>query len=246
MSFCAFALSLALVVYLSGLNGRIQYSLPGHPSIQCVCGLRELCQKTPTKYHLAGMLAPDFYEARSSGRLQTSKDRKASPLLLPEPFSQRLTIVDTSPVWPFSTRNLFQSRFNLTHALAIRNLVLHLRDADCVKDDRGRGTVGLCTPYAAQAKLLREMLRSHTLEKVVRASTAHGFQGDERPVLVLDLVDSIGERNAGLSFEPIKSKTSERSCRTLRSVGRKRRSSRLIVSRRWAICSGAKLPKGCA
>ncbi|GDX11419.1 hypothetical protein LBMAG57_31910 [Verrucomicrobiota bacterium] len=87
------------------------------------------------------------------------------------------------------------------HALAIRNLVLHLRDADSIKDERGRGTVGLCTPYAAQAKLLREVLKSHGLEKVVRASTAHGFQGDERSILVLDLVDSIGERNVGLFLQ---------------------------------------------
>lgn len=87
------------------------------------------------------------------------------------------------------------------HALAIRNLVLHFRDAGCLVNQEGQGAVGLCTPYAAQAKLLREVLKSHGLEKVVRASTAHGFQGDERAVLVLDLVDSIGERNAGLFLQ---------------------------------------------
>lgn len=135
------------------------------------------------------------------GKLHTDSKRKALPLPLPEPFAQRLTIIDTSRVWPFSTRNVFQSRFNLMHALAIRNLVLHLRDAHCTKDEKGKGMIGLCTPYAAQAKLLREVLTSHGLKDDVRASTAHGFQGDERAFLVLDLVDSIAERNAGLFLQ---------------------------------------------
>jgi AAA domain len=76
-----------------------------------------------------------------------------------------------------------------------------LHDVGGSKDEKGRGAIGLCTPYTAQAKLLREILKSHGLEKDVRASTAHGFQGDERTVLVLDLVDSIGERNAGLFLQ---------------------------------------------
>ena len=87
------------------------------------------------------------------------------------------------------------------HAIAIRNLVLHFRDTGCIKDEKGQGTLGLCSPYAAQAKLLHEVLKSHNLEKIVRASTAHGFQGDERAVLVIDLVDSIGERNVGVFLQ---------------------------------------------
>ena len=157
--------------------------------------------KLMTQFRMDDELCRPISSAFYRGELVTSEDRESSPLSLPEPFSQHLTIVDTSRVWPFATRNLFQSRFNLMHALAIRNLVLHLRDADSIKDERGRGTVGLCTPYAAQAKLLREVLKSHRLEEVVRASTAHGFQGDERAVLVLDLVDSIGERNVGLFLQ---------------------------------------------
>lgn len=135
------------------------------------------------------------------GELVTSSDREALPFLLPEPFAQHLTIIDTSRVWPFCTRNLFQSRFNLMHALAIRNLVLHLHEAGRSKDAKGRGEIGLCSPYAAQVNLLKEILKSHSLEKLVRASTVHGFQGDERTVIVLDLVDSIGERNAGIFLQ---------------------------------------------
>ncbi len=157
--------------------------------------------KLMTQYRMDDALCRPISAAFYKGKLQTAADRKAVSISLPEPFSRRLTIIDTSRIWPFATRNIFKSRFNLMHALAIRNLVLHFRDSNCIKDDHGRGTIGLCTPYAAQAKLLREVLKSYGLEKTVRASTVHGFQGDERSVLVLDLVDSIGERNAGIFLQ---------------------------------------------
>lgn len=159
--------------------------------------------KLMTQFRMDDAICRPISAAFYGGELKTAptEERNISPLSLPEPFNQHLTIVDTSRVWPFSTRNLFQSRFNLMHALAIRNVVLHFRDTGCIVNAKGQGAVGLCTPYAAQAKLLREVLKSHGLEKIVRASTVHGFQGDERAVLVLDLVDSIGERNAGLFLQ---------------------------------------------
>ena len=147
---------------------------------------------------LCNVISTAFY-----GReLTTAHGRIASPLDLPELLKQRFTIIDTSRVWPFTSRNTFKSRFNLMHALACRNLVLHLRDLNYLIDEHGKGTVGLCTPFAAQAKLLKEMLRAYNdLHKTVRASTAHGFQGDERKVMVIDLVDSVGERYAGMFLQ---------------------------------------------
>ena len=138
------------------------------------------------------LISSAFY----NGDLFTSPTRKQNDLDLPNLFAQRLTIVDTSRVWPFTTRDPFNSRLNLMHALAIRNLMFHLQEHGCVCDSEGKGAVGVCTPYSAQANLMRTILKAHGL-KNVRASTAHGFQGDERKVLVLDLVDSVGERNAG-------------------------------------------------
>jgi hypothetical protein len=135
-----------------------------------------------------------FYDAK----LVTAKERKSDGLQLPEPFNQHLTIIDTSRVWPFATRDAFSSRFNLMHALAIRNLTLHFHE----KGVEGKGMVGVATPYSAQAKLLKKMLKAHGLdENNVRASTVHGFQGDERMLVILDLVDSVGERNAGIFLQ---------------------------------------------
>jgi hypothetical protein len=39
------------------------------------------------------------------------------------------------------------------------------------------------------------------LIQLLRASTVHRFQGDERSLLILDLVDSVGERNAGIFLQ---------------------------------------------
>lgn len=135
-------------------------------------------------------------------RLRTHPDRPSPNFAESEFLSNRLTIVDTSRIWPFTTRNTFNSRLNLMHALAVRNLVLHLKEHDRIKDAKGKGRIGICTPYAAQAKLLREILKSHELDNAtVRASSVHGFQGDERSLMVLDLVDSVGERNVGIFLQ---------------------------------------------
>jgi hypothetical protein len=134
--------------------------------------------------------------------LRTHSKRLSSSFAESEFLSNRLTIVDTSRIWPFTTRNSFNSRLNLMHALAVRNLVLHLKEHDRIQDAKGKGRIGICTPYTAQAKLLRAILKSHELDNAtVRASTVHGFQGDERPLMVLDLVDSVGERNVGIFLQ---------------------------------------------
>jgi hypothetical protein len=144
------------------------------------------------------LVSATFYK----DRLRTHSDRKSPSFAEAEIPKNRLTIIDTSRIWPFTTRNTFNSRLNLMHALAVRNLVLHLRDKGRIEDDKGKGRIGICTPYAAQAKLLREILKAHDLDNTtVRASSVHGFQGDERPLMILDLVDSVGERNAGIFLQ---------------------------------------------
>jgi len=144
-------------------------------------------------------VSESFYDGYGNP-LVSPKDPQDPPAL-PPPLNQPVTIIDTSSIYPFTTRNVFGSRFNLMHALAVRNVVLHLRDNGCLKDGEGRGRIGICSPYSAQAKLFRKIVAGHKLDDDVRASTAHGFQGDERSVIVLDLVDSIGEHHAGMFLQ---------------------------------------------
>lgn len=144
------------------------------------------------------LVSDAFYK----GVLKTHSARPSKPYIELAPLTNRLMIVDTSRVWPFTTRNAFNSRLNLMHGLAIRNLVLHLKETDRLLDANHRGRVGVCTPYAAQARLIRDIFKAHEIDgATVRASTVHGFQGDERELMVLDLVDSVGERNAGIFLQ---------------------------------------------
>ena len=171
----------------------IEHAVDNHLMPQRLVQLREQFRMDPS---ICRIVSDAYYD----GTLVTSPLRKPSHTFLPcDPITDRLTIIDTSRVWPVTNRNLFKSRFNLMHALAIRNLVLHMVSHDPSLGEVG--AIGLCTPYSAQADLLCQTLVSRKLDKVIRASTAHRFQGDERHVLVLDLVDSVGERNAGIFLQ---------------------------------------------
>jgi hypothetical protein len=132
------------------------------------------------------------------GKLKTSRDAALVVRQPPEPFRQTLTIVDTSKIWPFNNRDAYNSKYNLMHALAIRNVCLHLHQQGFILDN---GDVGLATPYSAQAKLLRRILKGHRMEKTIAAGTVHRFQGDEKRLIILDVPDTMGEERVGTFLE---------------------------------------------
>jgi hypothetical protein len=107
----------------------------------------------------------------------------------PAPYDGPLTVVDSSRLWPFESRNLLGSRFNLMHTLLVRNLCWHLAEAGFVEN---KGSLGVCTPYAAQAKLISEILHDEGLGERITASTVHRYQGAERRMMILDVPESIG------------------------------------------------------
>ncbi len=131
------------------------------------------------------------------GKLKTAPDRKPEDHKPPPPFHLPLTIVDTSTIFPFSSRDPFKSRFNLMHALAIRNLCRHLRANGYTEID----SIGVCTPYTAQAKLLNRILNENEEKSEIAAGTVHRYQGDEKSLMILDIPDSLGERYAGIFLQ---------------------------------------------
>jgi hypothetical protein len=106
----------------------------------------------------------------------------------PPPYDGTFTIVDTSDLWPFESVNAYFSRFNLMHALLVRNLAWHLRREGYIQD---KGDLAICTPYAAQAKLIRKLLEHEDLGDVP-VGTVHSFQGDERDAVVLEFPEGYG------------------------------------------------------
>ncbi|MDF9408345.1 AAA domain-containing protein [Pelotomaculum isophthalicicum JI] len=106
-----------------------------------------------------------------------------------------LTLVDLSELPAFCYRH-GSSRFNPLSAFLALTLAGQIRP--------GGLTVGLLTPYAAQARLLNALTagflgvtgaRSEAAGLV--AATVHRFQGAEQDAVVLDLVDSFPQRGPG-------------------------------------------------
>lgn len=144
--------------------------------------------------NICRLITTNFYR----GWLKTAPERKptvhAKP---PVPYQGNLTIVDTSRIWPFSNRDSFKSRYNLMHALAIRNLCLHLQQSRFIE---GKGSIGICTPYAAQAKIHRKIMEGYGLHDI-EAGTVHRYQGDEKTMMVLDIPDSVGDYGVGVFLQ---------------------------------------------
>ena len=109
--------------------------------------------------------------------------------LPPKPFEQPLTIIDTSDLWPFETQNIFYSRFNLLHALLARNLAWYMRREGVIE---GKKDFGICTPYAAQSRMIQKLIEGERLDSIVPVGTVHRYQGDERRIMLLDIPESHG------------------------------------------------------
>jgi DNA polymerase III delta prime subunit len=124
-----------------------------------------------------------------SGKLRTASAVEVRGGQNPAPLAGSLTIVDTSSLWPFETQTTSFSRYNLVHALVVRNLALKLQESGHVTDG---AALGVCTPYAAQAKLIRRLVDDEGLGGAVEAGTVHRYQGGEKTTIVLDIPESVG------------------------------------------------------
>lgn len=126
------------------------------------------------------------------GKLMTSLDTKnRKPNNTPTPFNHALTIIDMSSVSPFVHKDAFRSRYNIMNALAVRNICKYFLARGVVVDDT---SLGVCTPYSAQAKILETVIK--VIDRV-KCATVHVYQGDERQCMILDIPDSVGEARAG-------------------------------------------------
>lgn len=130
--------------------------------------------------------------------LQTATGYAASGACPPQPFDGPLTIIDTSPIWPFVNRDPFNSRYNLMNGLAVRNLCRFLESCGYLQNI---SCVGVCTPYAAQSKVLERILTGDGLNAMIEAGTVHRYQGDEKHVMIMDIPDSHGEQRAGIFLD---------------------------------------------
>lgn len=110
------------------------------------------------------------------------------------PYGQSsLFYLDTRSYNPWTSLRIgTYSRYNLFHALIIRNLVYDLYDKGHLGQN---GQVGVISPYSAQTRLMERLVGDHIDDRDhIAVSTVHRFQGNEKDVIVLDVTDSLGTR----------------------------------------------------
>jgi hypothetical protein len=146
-------------------------------------------QQSRMHEQICGMISVPMYD----NKLKTF-DYKPTDILPPAPFETTLTVIDTSTILPFVNRDPVGSRYNLMHGLALRNLVHHFqRDGYLMSGKR----LGICSPFAAQARLLKRLIADLRLGSLVDAGTVHRYQGNEKEMMVIDIPDGLGEPRPG-------------------------------------------------
>lgn len=95
-----------------------------------------------------------------------------------------LVLCDTSRANPWcALQDPTWSRYNIYSAIVCVRLASEAIES-------GAGDVGIVTPYRAQARLIQSLVEYEGLhEHNVSASTVHRYQGQEKEVIILDLVE---------------------------------------------------------
>lgn len=131
---------------------------------------------------IGGLVSDLFYD----GRLRHSDSTSATEAIAARsPFpGHPLVLVDTEGHTTCATRPGAYSRFNEQTARLCVDLAV-----EAVRE--GMESVAVITPYAEQARLIRDLLPGdRALAGRIECRTVHRFQGGERDMVILDTVDT--------------------------------------------------------
>ena len=112
---------------------------------------------------------------------------KSSPLP-----GDALNLIDLAGTYCAADKNTGGSRFNILSAV--------ISFSTAVKAEQNHiDTVGIITPYAAQVRLIRAMIKDYYAKgtTTVSCATVHQFQGSESDVIVFDAVESYPKSAVG-------------------------------------------------
>ncbi|MDX6528485.1 MAG: hypothetical protein QOH41_775 [Blastocatellia bacterium] len=146
---------------------------------------------------ICGCINTIFYRDHPLNTDLSVRTRRPSRFTL---SSAPLLYVDTSPYHPWSSLRLGTfSRYNLFHALLVRNIAVHLGVEGCLSSEPGQNEeLGIVAPYAAQINLIQALLDDKFASRGAEfAATVHRFQGNEKASIIIDLPDSFGCRLGG-------------------------------------------------
>lgn len=149
------------------------------------------------QYRMAPEIANLVSELAYGGRLRTGAavEEATRPLRQLGPWSgEAIVLVDTSNLAPacfLEPKVGSYSRVNPVHAALAISLGV------CAAAD-GCDNFGFITPYRAQARLLAAASRRLRDMGVATAATVHRFQGSERDLILIDLVDAPEQKGASM------------------------------------------------
>lgn len=132
-----------------------------------------------------------FYQGRLETHPSVNDKRDGFPF---GAYDDALFYIDTSAENPWAAfREGSRSRYNLLHALLIRNIVRHLGEKGYLPSGGPNDVLGIVAPYSAQARLIQALIGElPDVEHSGVAATVHRFQGNEKNTMIIDLVDSPG------------------------------------------------------
>jgi ssDNA-binding Zn-finger/Zn-ribbon topoisomerase 1 len=164
--------------------GRNIYALLGMDSLDLARADDRVCL-LGTQYRMAPAIAelPNglFYGGLLNHAPYTQSLVGGDPVLGPS----SVTLVDIAGGRPWCSRILPRGRFNLYAAFVSACIARRIADAT-------DWTVGVISPYKAQARLVDRIVKDWGLGDRIKASTVHTFQGGEEDAIILDCVESPG------------------------------------------------------
>lgn len=143
----------------------------------------DICALVNELFYGGRLLSDDSVKNRSSKNGSSSFPFGGAPIIL----------VDTAALEPWAAYRVGTfSRYNILHAVLVRNLVHTLvEDGFLSFTGQNEDALGIVSPYYAQARLIETLLIADYGSRASGiAATVHRFQGNEKTVMVIDLTDS--------------------------------------------------------
>ena len=140
---------------------------------------------------IAGFSNKYIYKRLLQNHKSVEDSRNAIVQAFPLP-GDAMNLIDIAGTYCAADKNTDGSRFNILSA------IIAFSTAVCASQQTVEN-VGIITPYAAQTRLIRAMLKDYTTRKESRIScaTVHQFQGSESDIIIFDAVESYPKSAVG-------------------------------------------------
>jgi hypothetical protein len=128
-----------------------------------------------------------FYNRRLVSAYTGPDSQQCDPLNV-ELLRSRVMVVDTSSLSPEGMYR-HSSKWNPVHGVVAGSIVQSLLSSEEKTRATNNSSIGIISPYRAHVEAVQAILRERGLSGIA-CGTVHRFQGDERRIIIFDLVES--------------------------------------------------------